>query len=126
MSVSANAGVQARRTLSIQSNVRYIPVYELVQGHVASSIMSSVSVRQMIAKSKGSVSLFLNDPFDLYRYKFITQDHTHVQNSSTAYRLRTATLSVTYNFGRPPQQESRRTTEDQGGSGGGSGAPVIR
>src|SRR5262249_22596551 len=124
VSVSANAAVQARPTLSIQSNVRYIPVYELVQGRVMSSVMSSVGARQLIANSKGSINLLLNDPFDVYRYKFVTHDHTHVQNSSTSYRFRTATLSVTYNFGRPPQQASKRTADDQAPTV--SGTAVIR
>ncbi len=123
-SVGANASVQATPTLALQSNLRYTPAYDLVQGRVAGSFMSTMGVRQQVRNNRGSISLLLNDPFDLYRYRFVTHDQTHVQNSSSTYKIRTATLSVTYNFGRTPQQASRRNPDDQ--SGGGPSSPVIR
>jgi hypothetical protein len=48
-----------------------------------------------------------------------TRDRTHVQTSRTTPKMRSATLSFTWNFGKPPQQNSR------GAEAGGEGAPVI-
>ncbi|MGH7472085.1 MAG: outer membrane beta-barrel family protein, partial [Longimicrobiales bacterium] len=111
-SASFNGGYSIGRTLAATTNLRYTPSFTLLQGRSSGSFYSSLGLRQQLWGTKGSLSLLVNDPFDLYRFNFTTSDHTHVQTSRTTVKQRMATLSFTYNFGKPPQQNSRRQAEE--------------
>jgi outer membrane cobalamin receptor len=111
-SASLVGGYTLTPSLSATANLRYSPPYTLIQGRASGMFYSTIGVRQQIWNTKGSLSLFVTDPFDLYRFNFTTSDRTHVQISRTTLKQRMATLSFTYNFGRPPQQNSRRQTDE--------------
>ena len=75
-------------------------------------LFNSVGLRQQLLQKKATLSLFVNDPFDLYRYNFETNDRTHQQLSKTTFKMRQASLNFTYNWGKPPQQQSRRQAQE--------------
>ena len=110
-SVNTNATVRLSPTLSVQGQGNYSPGEPLPQGRRLASFYSSVAIRKQLMENKVSVNLGILDPFDLYRYKFVTNDDAHVQRGSTNPSQRRATLTVSYNFGRPPQS-ARRTVDD--------------
>ncbi len=112
-SASANGILKVTNSLTAQTNVRYSPPWQLLQGNVSGMFYSSLGLRQQLWGTKGSVNLFINDPFDLYNYRFETRDRTHEQSSRTSLRMRTAVLGFTYNFGKPPEQNSRRTATEE-------------
>lgn len=100
----------------LQMNGSFSPAREVPQGRISSTFYSGLSVRQQLLDNKATISLFVNDPLGLYAYEFETRDRTHVQTGRTSYNFRTASLSFTWNFGKPPEQVSRRsgpeTTEE--------------
>ncbi len=110
-SAGLNGGYKLSNTLTASSNLRYMPPYSLVQGRSSGMFFSSIGVRQQLWGTKGSFSVFANDPFDLYRFNFETRDRTHTQTSRTSMKQRMATVSLSYNFGKPPQQNSRRQAD---------------
>jgi hypothetical protein len=110
-SASANTTVKVNSRLSLQSMVRYSPPRDMPQGRMGSMVMSSIGARQQLLGEKAWVNLSVMDPFDLWRYSFETRDRTHVQTSRSSWGMRSATLSFTYSFGRPPQQARRSQTE---------------
>ena len=111
-----NAQVKIDDNTNAQTNFNYNPPRTLLQGKMSSMIWSSVGLRRQFMEKKASLNLFVNDPFDLARWNFTTNDRTHEQLSKTTFKNRQASLSFTYNWGKPPQQQSRRqSSENQGG-----------
>lgn len=68
------------------------------------------------------LTLSIVDPFNLSRTTFTSRLETHEQTSRSANRVRRATLSLSYNFGRAPQS-NRRTIQDDPAGGGGVSLP---
>lgn len=106
-SLGGNATARVTSSLNMQLNANYSPAREVPQGRISPVFFSAVGLRQQLVDDRATVSLFLNDPLGLYEYRFETRDRTHVQDSRTSFQFRSATLSFTWNFGRPPQQVSR-------------------
>jgi hypothetical protein len=121
-SANTNLTVRASSSLNVQGAVSYYPSREVPQGRISSMLYSSVGARKQIAGTKASINLSIVDPFDLYHVTFTTHDQTHQQTSKSRYSLRRAMLSITYNFGRPPQSNRKSSQPDaqpQPDSGGG-------
>lgn len=112
-SANGNASMKITDELSAQANVRYMPPREVIQGRIAGMFFSSFGLRRQLWGNRGHVNLFLNDPFGVFRYRFETRDSTHVQLSRSSFPMRQATLSFTWNFGKPPEQKSRRPETEQ-------------
>jgi outer membrane beta-barrel protein/carboxypeptidase family protein len=111
-SLSGNLGVKATNTLTGQVFANYFPVQSILQGRASGYAYTSLGLRQQLWGTRGSVSLNVNDPFNLYKFNSNTSDPTYTQRSRSSYVSRVATLGFTYNFGKPPQQQSRRTGEE--------------
>ena len=116
-SANANAQVKIDENTNLQTNFNYNPPRTLLQGKMSAMIWNSVGIRKQFMEKKASLNLNINDPFDLSRWNFQTNDRTHEQLSKTTFKNRQASLSFTYNWGKPPQQQSRRQSSE--GSGGG-------
>jgi len=112
-SANGNASVRVTDAVSAQANVRYDPPREVIQGRIAGMLFSSFGVRHKLWGNRGSLDLFMNDPFGVFRFRLETRDSTHVQLSRSNFPMRQATLSVTWNFGKPPEQKSRRPEMEQ-------------
>jgi Outer membrane protein beta-barrel family len=107
-SISGNLAARITPTLNAQMFGSYMPAREIPQGRMSGYAFTSVGLRQQLIRNKATLSLSLNDPFRLYHYTFETRDHSHIQTSRTNTNFRQASLSLTWNFGKPPQQNSRR------------------
>jgi hypothetical protein len=110
-STNTNLTVRASSSLNVQAFGSYFPARDLPQGRVSGMLYSSIGARKQLLDDKLSVNLSVTDPFKLYHVTFTTRDVTHLQSSRSSYSLRRATLSVTYNFGKPPQSNRKRDTE---------------
>jgi len=112
---SARGNVSARvsRALSLQGMLFYMPAREVPQGRISSRLMTHVGIRQQLWGDQASVNLMLTDPFDVARTSFETRDPTHVQTGRSRTPMRSAVLSFTYNFGRPPRDARKREAEEE-------------
>lgn len=112
---NANANLTAlvREGLNAQAMLWYSSPQELPQGRRSAFVMSSVGMRQQLMNNRATVNLRVQDPFALARHNFETRDRTHVQIARNQWSMRSASLSLSYNFGRRPQSVRRPTTDDQ-------------
>jgi hypothetical protein len=112
---SARGNVSARlgRSTSLQGMVFYMPARDVPQGRISSRLMTHFGLRQQLMGDRASVSLMVTDPFDLSRTSFRTSDPTHVQTGRSSWRARSATLSFSYSFGRPPRDARDRDAPEE-------------
>lgn len=81
----------------------------------------NLALTQNILQDRGMVTLSVVDPFDLAQNTQFVRNASVDQMRRSNNRVRRATLSVTYNFGRAPESNRRIVEESQGGGGlGGS------
>jgi hypothetical protein len=113
-SANANAQLKIDANTNAQTNFNYNPPRILLQGRMSAMIWNGIGVRRQFMDKKGSLNLNVNDPFNLSHWNFTTNDRTHEQLSKTTFKNRQASLSITYNWGKPPQQQSRRSSQDAG------------
>lgn len=98
--------------LNLQGMLWYNSPQELPQGRRSAFVMSSVGARMQIFGRKATLNLNIQDPFEMARYDFQMRDRTVTQNARNNYSLRSASLSLSYNFGRRPQSVRRPTGQD--------------
>jgi hypothetical protein len=108
-SYGGNLGLKVTSSLTAQAFANHFPAQSILQGRASGYTFMSVSLRQQVWGTKGSVSLNVSDPLKLNSYNSSTRDATYIQQSRSSFSSRVATLGVTYNFGKPPQQQSRRS-----------------
>ena len=106
--------------------VFYSPAREIPQGRYSSTIRMDLGLRQQLLNDRVSINLSLRDPFDLYSMEFTTSDATHVQTGRSDFSMRSAVLSVSYSFGRPPRDQRQRGGQDQEADGGGTDDGGLR
>lgn len=116
-SANANAQFKFDEKTNAQMNFNYNPPRSMLQGKMSAMIWNSIGVRRQLMDKKASLNLNVNDPFDLSRWNFQTYDRTHQQLSKSSWKNRQASLSFTYNWGKPPEQQSRRQSQEQQGGG---------
>lgn len=114
-SLGGNLGMKVRPTLTAQAFAHYFPTQSILQGRASGYTYTSLSLRQQLWGTRGSLSLSINDPLNLFRYNSSTRDATYIQNSRSSFQSRVVTLGFTFNFGKPPEQHSRRSTSEQAG-----------
>lgn len=109
-SLNGNITFKATRTLDLQAMANYRPAQTLAQGHISSLVYSYVSVRLKLGKT-GWVSANVNDPFNVWKYTFVTSDATHMQTSTNRGSLRRGGLAFGWSWGKPPEQKAQRQTQ---------------
>jgi hypothetical protein len=112
-SMNGTIGYALQPALTATASANYMPPRELVQGRMSAMFMSSIGIQQRLWGTRGTLSMFVQDPLDAYRMKFETSDRSHTQNSTTRAKMRQASIRLTYAFGRPPQQNSRQQGADE-------------
>lgn len=113
---SARGNVSARLTpsLSLQAMGFYRPARHVPQGRISSSLMTHVGIRQQFLNRRATLNLMVMDPLDVWRSSFETSDPTHVQIGRSRWSMRSAVLSFSYAFGRPPRDaRDQRGEQDQ-------------
>jgi hypothetical protein len=109
---NGNLTVRLDRTLNLQGMLWYNSPQELPQGRRSAFVMSSIGARKQVFANKATVNLRIQDPFELARYNFETRDRTHLQIFRNSWSMRSASVSVSYNFGRAPRSVRRPTGEE--------------
>jgi hypothetical protein len=109
---NTNLTVAVDRTLNVQGMLWYNSPQELPQGRRSAFVMSSLGMRKQLLNNKATVNLRIQDPFALARQNFETRDRTHVQIARNNWSMRSASLSVSYNFGLPPRSIRRPGGEE--------------
>jgi hypothetical protein len=105
---NGNLTVAVDPTLNLQGMLRYNSPQELPQGRRSAFVMSSIGVRKQLFGKKATLNFRVQDPFELARYDFQTRDRTHIQIARNKWSMRSASLSVSYNFGRRPRSARRQ------------------
>ena len=113
--LGGNVGMKIRESLTAQMYAHYFPTQSILQGNASGYTFTSLALRQRIFGTRGTISLNVSDPFNLYRFTSSTRDATYIQNSRSSFESRVATLGFTFNFGKPPQQQSRRSGGEETG-----------
>jgi len=121
-SANGNATFKTTDRLDLQAFLRYSPAQTLAQGRISAFVFSNFSARYKVAESL-SASLWLSDPFGLYRYSMETRDAAHVQSSTSTYASRGVSLSANWSWGKPPEQKQRRQSSEQPQQGAGAPGP---
>jgi hypothetical protein len=109
---NGNLMVAVDRTLSLQWMLFYNSPQELPQGRRSAFVMSSVGARKQLFNNRATVNLRVEDPFALARYNFQTRDRTHVQIARNQWSMRSASLNLSYSFGRRPRSIRRPGSEE--------------
>lgn len=109
---NSNLTVAIDRTLNLQGMLFYNSPQELPQGRRSAFVMSSIGARKQVFNNKATVNFRVQDPFALASYDFQTRDRTHVQVARNDISMRSASLSLSYNFGRRPRSVRRPGTEE--------------
>ena len=109
--LNANGSVQLGRGASVQSSMRLSGPRETPQGRYGSNVYSDLALRQRVLRDKVSLDLRLTDPFDLYRFSFVSRDPSFAASgqSRSSWGARSASLSVSYRFGKMPKKKSSDT-----------------
>lgn len=106
-SLYGSLGYKLTPTLTAQTYATYFPTQSILQGRSSGYTYTSLGIRQQVWGTKGSISLNVNDPLNLYKFNSSTSDATYTQSSRSNYKSRIAMLGFTYNFGKPPERLSR-------------------
>ncbi len=109
---NGNVTLAIDRTLNVQGMLFYNSPQELPQGRRSAFVMSSVGMRKQLLQNKATLNFRVQDPFSLARYNFETRDRTHVQIARNDWSMRSASLSLSYNFGRRPRSVRRPNMEE--------------
>lgn len=111
--VSANGMATIRRGTMVQAFARYQAPQDMPQGRISSSVFSNIGLRHQFRANRASLNLSVVDPFDLFRFRFETNDTSHIQHSQNKVSIRSLRLALSYSFGKPPQPTARRQEEQQ-------------
>jgi len=112
-SANGNVTYKATKTLDLQSYLRYAPRTALAQGYTSAYFFSNIGVRWK-PNDRLSGGLSINDPFNLTKWSTSTGDATYAQTSTTHNNARSASASLTWNWGgKPPEEKQRRQRSDQ-------------
>jgi hypothetical protein len=114
-SIGANLGFKVRESLTAQAFANHFPTQSILQGRASGYTFTSLALRQQLFGGRGSLSLNVSDPLNLYKYTSSTRDATYIQTSRSSFSSRVATVGFTFNFGKPPQQQSRRSGDGEAG-----------
>jgi outer membrane receptor protein involved in Fe transport len=98
-SVRTNLSGRLTPSLGVRTNVSWTPPRDVPQGRMGGRVRSSIGVRQQLLDGRASLNLNVNDPLDLSRTSFESRDPTFVQIGNSRESRRSASLSLSYNFG---------------------------
>lgn len=109
-SLDGNATFKATSVVDLQCWLRYRPAQTLAQGRLSASLFSNLGARLKLGE-KAWASLFVSDPFNVWKYTYSMRDVAYVQNSTNRGSMRRIGLSMGWSWGKPPEQKQRRQTD---------------
>lgn len=114
-SLYGSLGYKFTSTLTAQAYAYHFPAQSILQGRASGYTYTRLGIRQQLWDGKGSISLNIDDPLNLYNFSSSTRDATYIQTSRSSYETRVFMLGFTFNFGNAPEQHSRRGEAEEGG-----------
>jgi hypothetical protein len=117
---NANVTATLPRDVRLQVTAGFAPSQGSPQGRSSQFRQVNLALTQRIMQERGVLTLSLVDPFNLAEYTAFIRNASVEQTARTTNRIRRATVTFSYNFGRSPQS-SRRVVEDDPNGGGGRG-----
>lgn len=110
--VNGNLTAAITTSLNLQSMLWYNSAQVLPQGRRSAYVMSSIGARKQVFNRKATLNVRVQDPLKLARWNFETRDRTHLQIARNSWSMRSASLSLSYNFGRAPRSVRRQQGEE--------------
>jgi outer membrane receptor protein involved in Fe transport len=110
-SADGNVTLKATRSLDLQGWLRYNPAQTLAQGRISASLYTNVGVRLKLGEQAWA-SASVNDPFNVWRYTFVSRDTSYVQTSTNRGTIRRFGVALGWSWGRPPEAKTRRPAEE--------------
>jgi outer membrane receptor protein involved in Fe transport len=110
-SVGGNGTYKLTSKVDLQGWVRYNPAQTLAQGRQSGNLYMNIGARTKLGE-KAWIALFINDPFKLWKYEFVSRDASFVQSSVNRGTIRRSALSFGWSWGKPPETKARRPAEE--------------
>jgi outer membrane receptor protein involved in Fe transport len=111
-STRASATWQVRGGTDVQLFYFYRAPRDVAQGRISSFSMANISIRQKLLQDRASLTLRVSDPFDQMGFQFEVDDDTFYQLGTRKWESQSASLTFTYNFGKPPRRRPEQTRRD--------------
>lgn len=114
---NANVTASLPRGARLQMTAGFAPAQDSPDGRTAMRRQANFALTQNIMQNRGVLTLSVVDPFNLTQNTQFVRNASVDQMARSSNRVRRATLTVTYSFGRAPES-NRRVVEDAQGGGG--------
>jgi hypothetical protein len=111
LTLSGNLTYRIVTGLDLQGWARYNPAQTLAQGRQSGNLFTNLGVRQKLGE-KAWLALYMSDPFKLWKYEFVSRDVSYIQSSVNRGTMRRTSLSLGYNWGKPPETKQRRQADE--------------
>jgi len=104
---------------SMQLSARYTSARNVAGGKMKGYVFSDVAFKQKVLNKKGTISLRVNDPFNLFRFEIETADDTFYQDLLRSRESQIVYLGFSFNIGNlkfSPKNKSKKggKKEDEG------------
>lgn len=109
---NGNLMVALTSTLNLQGMLWYNSPQDLPQGRRSAFVMTGIGARLQLFDNKATLNVRVEDPFEMARYDFKMRDRTHTQIARNDYSMRSASISLSYNFGRRPNSARRPSIDE--------------
>lgn len=84
-----------------------------IDGRMSSFKMTSIGLRQQFLDQRASLSLRVNDPFNISRFEFSSTRPDFFQEGFRDPNMRRVDLTFSYTFGQVSQQQRRRRAQEE-------------
>ncbi|HEX2778666.1 MAG TPA: TonB-dependent receptor [Gemmatimonadaceae bacterium] len=119
----ANASYKLSPTLDLQMFANYRAPAKTEGGSQKAFVFSNVALRRKLWGDKGSLTLRVQDPFNLTQFGFETRNGQVIETSERRFGMRGVFLSFSRNFGQQLKLRPRPQEPDAGAQGPGVGGP---
>lgn len=111
VTLSGNLTYRIVTGFDLQGWARYNPAQTLAQGRQSGNLFTNLGVRQKLGE-QGWLSLYMSDPFKLWKYELVSRDVSYVQSSVNRGTMRRTSISLGWNWGKPPEQKQRKQVDE--------------
>jgi len=106
---------------SLQASGRYRSPKQIAGGEMKGIIFYDFAMKQKVLENKGTISLRLSDPFNLFNFEIENWDDTYYQISNRSRESQVVYLGFSLNFGKINYQLKNKRKKSQDRESGGDG-----
>jgi len=110
-SLDGNAVWKATAKLDLQAWLQFNPARTLAQGRASAMLYSNLGGRYKI-NDRTWASLYVSDPFNIWKYSFVSSDPTYTQSTTNRGSMRRIGLAVGWSWGKPPETKARKQQDE--------------